>query len=402
MKNPAAGGAEVLTQEVCKRLASAAYGGHEVTLFTSNFDGGKNEEHLDGIRVVRKGGRYSVYREARKYYGKFKDQFDLVVDEINTRPFHTPDFVKDKPIIAFIHQLAREFWFYETQFPINVLGYLFLERYWLRKYRNIPTVTISNSTKRDLQSMGFANVHVIPQGSSATVHIDRTIHKQGEPTLIFVGRLKKAKRPDDAIRAFFSLKDELPDAKLWIVGNGYMIQDLKAIARGRYSGTKEDPRSFGDAYEEIGDITFFGSVSNEKKLELMSKAHVLLVPGVREGWGLVVTEANSAGTPAVAYDVPGLRDSVIDNHTGILVQKNDYVGLGIEAVQLLKDRASLIRLSDNAREHSKQFNWDATTIRFNAVIRSLPPQNVENEISHDHEVKIKDNKFIAKNGNNIF
>lgn len=379
IKNPAAGGAEVVTHEICKRLVSAAYGGHDITLFTSNFEEGKSEEYLDGIRVVRKGGRYSVYREARKYYGKFKDQFDLIVDEINTRPFHTPDFVRDKPIIAMIHQLAREFWFYETQFPINVLGYLFLERHWLRKYRSIPTVTISNSTKRDLQSMGFANVHVIPQGlSTTTIRMDGSIRKQGEPTLIFVGRLKKAKKPDDAIRAFFSLKDELPDAKLWIIGNGYMIQELKAIARGRYSsGTKDEPRLFDGSYDEIGDITFFGSVSNEKKLDLMSKAHVLLVPGVREGWGLVVTEANSVGTPAVAYDVPGLRDSIVDNYTGILVQKNDYVGLGIEAVQLLKDRALLARLSENARKHSKQFNWDVTASRFTEVIRSVTPQNVE-------------------------
>lgn len=401
IKNPAAGGAEVVTHEICKRLASAAYGGHDITLFTSNFEGGKDEERLDGIRIVRKGGRYSVYGEARKYYSKFKDQFDLVVDEINTKPFHTPDFVKDKPIIAMIHQLAREFWFYETRFPINVLGYLFLERYWLQKYRNIPTIAISNSTKQDLLSMGFANVQVIPQGLTTTTQDNRIAHKQREPTLIFVGRLKKAKRPDDAIRAFFGIKDELPNAKLWIVGNGYMIQELKAIARERYSNTKYDSGSFDDTYEEIGDVTFFGNTSNERKLDLMSRAHVLLVPGVREGWGLVVTEANSMGTPAVAYDVPGLRDSVIDSHTGVLVQKNDYVGLGIEAVQLLKDHVLLTQLSDNAREHSKQFNWEDTTARFAAVLRSYS-QNAENEIPDDHEVKVKDNEFIAKNGNNMF
>ena len=370
LKNPAAGGAEVFTHEVCKRLSQPTREGHKITLFTASFKGCKIEEEIDGIRIIRRGNRYSVYKQAKKFYQEHEDEFDLVIDEINTRPFLTPTFVKDKPIIALIHQLAREFWFFETPFPVNLIGYLFLEKYWLRKYTNIPTITISNSTIKDLKELGFQKVHLVPQGLNFK-QPTRQSHKEGEPTLIFVGRLKKAKRPDHAIKAFMSLKAEVPDAKLWVVGNGYMLEELKKIA-GKMSNTRIGiPSETNSRIESYGDITFFGGTDNDTKLDLMSRAHILLVPGVREGWGLVVTEANSLGTTAVAYDVPGLRDSVIDNQTGMLVQKDDYVGMGIEAAQLFKESQRLKQLSTNAREHSKQFDWESTTAEFSLIIDSV-------------------------------
>jgi glycosyltransferase involved in cell wall biosynthesis len=351
IKNPAAGGAEVFTHEVCRRLVGPEHG-HAITLFTSAFEGGAAEEEIDGVRIVRRGGRYSVYGEARKYYRSHGHEFDLVVDEINTRPFMAPAFVKDRPVIALIHQLAREFWFYETPFPVNLMGYLFLEKHWLRRYRNVPTITVSESTRQDLLSLGFEDIHVVPEGLDFRP-LDRPAQKESVSTLLFVGRLKKAKKPDDAIRAFTILEDEIPQAKMWVVGDGYMAEELKAMAVEH----AREPK-----------IVFFGKVSNKKKLELMSRAHVLLVPGVREGWGLVVTEANAMGTPAVAYDVPGLRDSVVDGVTGVLVQKDDYVGLAIEASQLLKDRQALATLSIGALQNSRQFHWDRTAAVFVSTI----------------------------------
>jgi hypothetical protein len=82
--------------------------------------------------------------------------YDVIIDEINTRPFLTPKFIKNgEQVVALIHQLAREYWFYETPFPISYIGYHFLEDRWLRNYVNIPTVTISESTKKDLLNLGF-------------------------------------------------------------------------------------------------------------------------------------------------------------------------------------------------------------------------------------------------------
>lgn len=89
IRNPEAGGAEVFTHEVAKRLVEGGWG---VTLFTSTFPGGAREEELEGVEVVRRGGRFSVYGKAKDYCRKFVNDFDVVVDEINTRPFMTPRY----------------------------------------------------------------------------------------------------------------------------------------------------------------------------------------------------------------------------------------------------------------------------------------------------------------------
>lgn len=346
IKNPDAGGAEVFTHEVCKRLVKND-GVDSVTLFTASYKDAIPEEQLDGVRIVRRGSKYSVYAEAKKYYEQNRDYFDIVVDEINTKPFNTPSFVHGKPVVALIHQLAKEFWFYETRFPINLLGYYFLEKYWLSKYHEVPTITVSKSTQDDLFDWGFKHVTVVPEGLSFKA-LGGLPEKEVRPTVLFVGRLKRAKKPDDALRAFKVIKDEVPDARLWMVGDGYMKDELEAMAREMFPDSPDT-------------VTLYGKQSHTQKLELMSRAHVLLVPGVREGWGLVVTEANARGTPAVAYDIPGLRDSVIHGMTGFLVRRGDHVGMAIEAVDILKDHIKRKTLAKNALTNAKYFDWDGTS-----------------------------------------
>jgi glycosyltransferase involved in cell wall biosynthesis len=355
IKSPHAGGAEVFTHEVCKRLVKQD-GVESITLFAASFEGAFPEEKIDNVRVVRRGSKYSVYSEAKKFYNENKDHYDIVVDEINTKPFNTPSFVHDKPIVALIHQLAREFWFYETRFPINVIGYLFLEKYWLSKYRHIPTITVSKSSEDDLRGLGFQHLATVPEGLGFSP-LQNLPEKEAKPTVLFVGRLKRAKKPDDALRAFKVIKDEIPDARLWIVGDGYMREQLQVMAN--------------EMFQDSSDITIFGKQSMARKLELMSRAHVLLVPGVREGWGLVVTEASAMGTPAVAYDVPGLRDSVIDGATGKLVHAGDHVAMAIEAVDLLKDHIKRKTYSKNGLQNARQFNWDKTCAEIIEVLRHL-------------------------------
>jgi glycosyltransferase involved in cell wall biosynthesis len=122
---------------------------------------------------------------------------------------------------------------------------------------------------------------------------------------------------------------------------------------------------------ESGDITIFGKQSNEKKLELMSRAHVILVPGVREGWGLVVSEANAMGTPAVAYDVPGLRDSVVDRVTGLLVGRDDYAEMADEVIGLLKDHIKRKTYAKNAMQNAKQYEWNVTASHVHKLITEV-------------------------------
>jgi glycosyltransferase involved in cell wall biosynthesis len=339
IKNPEAGGAEVFAYEVARRLVES---GNVVTLFTSAYPGCRREEEIDGIRVIRDGGRYSVYWRARGHYSASlsKEGFDLVVDEINTVPFFAPKFVKGERIIAMIHQLAREYWFYETPFPINQIGYHLLEERWLRNYAKIPTITVSESTKRDLVNLGFKYIHVVTEGLNFNPPKEIP-EKEGHPVVVYVGRLKRAKRPDHAIKAFKMVKERLPDAELWMIGDGNFRWQLEGMVK-------------------MG-VRFFGHLPNRERRELLKRTWVMVNPGIREGYGLNVIEANALGVPCVAYDVPGLRDSVKDGGTGFLVRSGDVLALSESILKILENYSLRMELSSRSLEYARGFNWDRTS-----------------------------------------
>jgi glycosyltransferase involved in cell wall biosynthesis len=350
IKNPDAGGAEVFTHEVMTRLAKM---GHEITLFCPLFPNAKSKEKVNGLEIIRSGGVFTVYLKAKQFYKRNRNHYDLVIDEINGRPFLSPKIIGNKPTLVLFHQLIHEIWFYETRFPLNCLCYYFLENRWLSAYKDTPTVTVSASSEKDLKSRNFNKVSTVPIGVNIKP-LEKVERKEFEPTIVFLGRLKRHKLPDHALKAFALIKNELPNAKMWVIGDGDMHVELKEM--------------------NIKDVVFYGRIKDELKYDLLRRAHLLLVPSVREGWALVVTEANAMGTPVIAYDNHGLRDSIIDRKTGILVKDKSPENLASSAVTLLKDQDLLTEYSSNALEFSKQFSWDNTAAAFDKIVRQLIPQ----------------------------
>jgi glycosyltransferase involved in cell wall biosynthesis len=343
------GGAEVFTHEVLKRWAAA---GHRVTLFTAKFRGSKQDEVDDGVDIVRRGGTYSVYWRARDYYRRYfsKEEYDAVIDEINTVPFLASKFVrKGEKVIALIHQLAREYWFYETPFPASYLGYYILEKRWLKNYRNIPTVTVSESSRKDLAELGFEKVFVVGEGLNFKP-IEKSEKKKGSPVIVFVGRLKRAKRPDNAVEAFRIIKQRVPNAELWIIGDGYLKEKL----------VRNAPEG----------VRFFDQLSNEERRNLIKKSWVLVNPSIREGFGLNVIEANALGVPSVAYNVAGLRDAIVDGKTGLLAISESTDDLANAIIRILVDTDLRTRLSEEALVRAKNFNWDKVADEFMRIIRT--------------------------------
>ncbi len=310
----------------------------------------KSEELVDGVRIVRSGGRFSVYLKAKKFYlERFRDEgFDVIIDEINTRPFFAQKFADNgEKVFALIHQLAREYWFYETPFPISYLGYHLFEDRWLRTYIEVPTITVSQSTKQDLVNLGFKRVFIVPEGLNFRP-LTQFPEKMKKPVIVYVGRLKRSKRPDHAIKAFRIVKQKIPEAKLWILGEGSFRKDLAKLA--------------GEGVE------FFVGLSNVERRDLIKKSWLLVNPSIREGWGLNVTEAAALGTPCVAYDVSGLRDSVKDEVTGLLVESGNVNSLADHILQVLENNLLRHTLSENALKYSKEFNWDKTAEQFMDLI----------------------------------
>jgi glycosyltransferase involved in cell wall biosynthesis len=346
ISHPEAGGAEVLTHEVMKRLIKYD---HELTLFCPTVEGRASEENIEGVKIIRDGGKYSVYGRGRKYFKNNIDQIDIVIDEVNPRPFLNPKILEGKPSILLFHQFIREEWFHEVPFPLSYLCYYYENR-WLLPYRNSLTITVSESSKKDLEEIGFRNVKVIPMGTNV-VPLTELKSKNKVPAVIFIGRLKKHKLPDHAIKAFLIIKSQIPSAEMWVIGDGYMLEKLKKM--------------------KTQNVTFFGHISEEKKYNLLSKAHLVLIPSMREGWGLVVTESNAMGTPVIAYDVNGLRDSVSEGRNGIIVNQNTPESMADSALGLLKDPQKIHELSISALDYSRQFSWDKTADYIQKLIESL-------------------------------
>lgn len=349
IKNPKGGGAEILTHEIAKNWVKK---GNEVTLFSSHFSGSRSSETIDNVRFIRRGqpdARFlllSVHFQAFLYYLKNRNKFDAVVDEVHGIPFFTPWYVKTKKVVL-ICEVASNLWVKMFGPIFGFIG-IILEQFYLKYiYRNIPYLTISQSTKEELIKEGVEekNITVLPMGLTVPREIKK-VSKEKNITLIYVGRLSKSKGIEDAIKALGILLKTYRKATLWIVGDGdpEYLNFLKKMV---------------DKEKIAGHVVFYGYVPLEKKFELMAKAHILLAPSVKEGWGLTVPEAGRVETPAVAYNVEGLKEVVLDEKTGILTSGN-YRALADGVARLLKDKILYDSFSKEAKRISMSYNWDNT------------------------------------------
>ena len=339
--HPCAGGAETFTYEVAKRWVAQ---GHTVTLIASNFAGAARTEVIDGIRIIRLGNYFTVRSRARAYYRKhLRGNCDVVVDEYTNIPFLAPRFVKE-PVIFLVHEVVGAKHLAVLPHGIGHLMHYVVEPRWYARYRNVDTVTVSNSTREDLLQLGITETRVVPQGLSHEQPLDEVPPKEDVPTFLFVGLLKKANLVHDCITAFETIVSKIPEARLWIVGRGAERDKLEAKAKGL-------------------NVEFFGYVDEARKVELMQRAHAMLVPGIREGWGMVITEANACGTPAIAYDIVGYQDAVRDGETGVLTEATPEA-MARAAIRVAREKGLQRRLSEGALSWSRQFSWDTTAAAF--------------------------------------
>jgi glycosyltransferase involved in cell wall biosynthesis len=339
-KHPRSGGAEIVTFHHAKGWVEK---GHTVTWISSAFRGAKPHEFVEGVQIIRMGNSLSVFFHAMVHYLKNSTRYDIVVDEIHGIPFFTPLYVR-KPIVAFIHEVAGPIWDYMYPFPLNSIGRL-CEQYFFSLYRNIPFWTDAPSTIADLVTLGIPETHctaiACPITNKTLRHVPR---KEKQPTYVFVSRLVKMKGIEEIIKAFSFINREDKRARLWLVGRGESayVHKLKQM-------TKE----YGiDKY-----TSFLGGLPEKDKLLCMKRAHLLLHASIKEGWGLVVIEAASQGTPAVVYDVQGLRDSVRNGSTGIVIPDNHPREMAYQAMLLLSDRSRYRRFQKNAMKWAGSITW---------------------------------------------
>lgn len=353
-KNPKAGGAEIVTLEHAKAWVKE---GHNVTWLSSFYENALKEEVIEGVKIIRKGSSIGVYLIAPFYYLKNKETFDFVIDEIHGIPFFTPLYVKKKKII-FIHEVAGEIWDYMYPFPLNKIGRAF-EKIYFKLYKNEYFWTDAQSTIDELVQFGIKSNNCIAIPCPANNKPLNKIFKKGnEPVFIFVSRLVKMKGIEDVISAFSYILKKNSKAKLWLVGGGEIsyLNELKKITKNMHIDK---------------NVIFYGRVSDNQKLELLKRAHILLHASVKEGWGIVVVEAASQSTPSVVYNVEGLRDVVKNNKTGIVIANNTPEDLAKEALLLYKNKVKYYKMQNNCLEYANHLQWKEVVKESSRLIKSL-------------------------------
>ena len=340
--HPGAGGAEVVTYEHAKRWVRA---GHRVTWVTGGYqEQNKHDVTVEGVHFSRFGGSLTIHLMIPIYVLLHAKNYDVVVDEIHGIPFFSPLFTK-KPVVAFIHEVAGVIWDYMYPFPINKIGKTF-ESWCYRLYRTCLFWTDAPSTIDELVQEGILREKCIaipcPIVKNVTV---KSVMKEKNPTYLFVSRIVRMKGIEEVIKAFSFIVKEQKQAHLGIIGTGESkyIQQLKQMI---------------DEYGVKKNVTFYGKIDEKRKYELMAKAHLLLHASVKEGWGLVVLEAASVGTPSVVYDVPGLKDVVKDGVTGKVLETNSPFEMAKQAMHLLKSINEYQQYQANGLAWVSSLHWE--------------------------------------------
>jgi len=354
--NPLAGGAEVHLHNIFSRIAGA---GHEVTLFCSSYPGAAAEECLDGIRVIRQGGRnFFNFQVPPAYLRRFRrENYDIVVDDVNKIPFFTPLFVR-KPLFGIVHHLFGRSIFAEIN-PLAASYVLLMEQLALVVYRagRVPFFVVSSSTRDEMANHGFSETDLV------LVHncVDHELYRPDPagrspaPVIGYCGRLKRYKGVDQFLRAVPQVLKEVPGTRVMIVGEGDDRPRLERLVR-----------TLGLAHT----VTFTGFVTESRKVEILRSMWCGVNSSSKEGWGLTVVEANACGTPVVASDVPGLRDVVRDGETGLLYRHGDIPQLAGQVVRLLRDTRLREHLMSGALAWASRFNWDTAAAETLAALQS--------------------------------
>ena len=342
-KHPEAGGAELHLEHI---LSEAVRRGWRVTWLAAGFPGAAAVESVGGMCVVRRGNWWNFNLVVG---GVLRREFsspppDLVVEDINKVPCLVPLWTR-APIAAIVPHLFGSTAFREASLPV-ALYVMALEALIPGVYRGSRFLAISDSTRDDLVRRGIAQdrVSVVHCGlDHLRYRADSTVSRADRPTVLFIGRLRRYKGVDVVMRALPHVLARVPGARLQVIGDGPYLEELRrASAR------------LGVEHA----VEFLGFLPRAEKVRRLQEAWVLVQPSPKEGWGLTVVEAGACGTPVVAADSPGLRDSVRDGRTGLLVPYGDAQGLGAALSRVLEDGALRTRLGEQGIEWAARFTWE--------------------------------------------
>jgi glycosyltransferase involved in cell wall biosynthesis len=358
--HPQGGGSETYLQRIGAQLAAS---GVTVTLRTARYPGAARREVIDGVRISRAGGRYSVYvwallamAAARLGVGPLRRvRPDVVVDTQNGLPF-LARLIYGRRVAVLVHHCHREQW-PVAGWVLGRLGWFVESRLSPRLHRRNQYVTVSPPSARDLVGLGVANerIALVRNGLDEAPELSLRGPRARHPRVLVLSRLVPHKQIEDALAAVALLQPSIPGLHLDIVGGGWWWQRLVDHAA-----------SLG-----ISDaVTFHGHVDDVTKHHVMQQSWVHLLPSCKEGWGLAVIEAAQHGVPTIGYRYSGgLADSIIDGVTGVLVDSRAELVNRLQ--QLLADPVLRDQFGAKAQARSTEFSWPQSADAMRTVLEAV-------------------------------
>ena len=348
--HPEGGGSEVYLEHMAEYLVDA---GHHVTLVTAQPGGMPDEEWRQGVRVIRRGSKLGVYREARKLLRSGElGELDVVVDTQNAIPFLSP-WATSAPVVVLVHHVHREQWpvIYD---PVRArVGWWIESRLAPRVYRESAYIAVSEATAAELVDLGVDAHRISVVRNGITRSEAPPTLRESQPRILVLGRLVPHKRVEHVLRAAATLRRTHPGLTVAVVGEGWWHDDLRATAR----------------QLRVDDIVeFTGRVAEAEKVRQIDRAWVLALPSLKEGWGLVVLEAADRGVPAVAYtEAGGVRESIARDESGLLVDGGP-LEFTTALDRILSDAQLRGQLGERARARSADFAWCESGRAFEEIL----------------------------------
>lgn len=345
LENPHSGGAEIHLFEIFGRLARA---GNRVRLVCSGWPGAAPRARVHDVEVERVGGRHSFALLGRRAVRQAirTHRPDILVEDVNKLPLFLA-LGTDLPFCAVVPHLFGETAFDEAPWPMAATVWL-AERPLAAAYRRAGFHAISESTRDDLVARGVRKeqVRVIHPGVDSTRFTPSVEEcRSVTPSFLYVGRLKRYKGIELAIRALSLARQSRPDLRLEVAGIGDHRNQLQGLVN--RLGLEEA-------------VTFHGFVSEAEKISLLRRSWANIYPSPKEGWGITVVESAACGTPSLASDSPGLRDSVRHGQTGFLVPHGDVPALAARMLELAGSPDLVARLGVAARRFAEGLTWERT------------------------------------------
>lgn len=358
--HPQGGGSETYLQRIGAELAAT---GVAVTLRTARYPGSPKHEVVDGVRISRRGGRYTVYlwalavmAAARVGLGPLRRvRPDAVIDTQNGLPF-LARLIYGRRVAMLVHHCHREQW--PVAGPVlSRIGWLVESRLspWLNRRNQYLTVSLPSA--RDLIELGVSaeRIAVVRNGLDEAPVSTLSGPRAHTPRVVVLSRLVPHKQIEDALEAVAALRARVPGLRLDVIGGGWWADRLVQHAA---------TLGITDA------VTFYGHVDEDTKHQLVQRAWVHVLPSRKEGWGLAVIEAGQHGVPTIGYRTSGgLSDSIVDGVTGLLV--DDREDLVHQLERLLTDPVLREQLGGKAQDRSAEFSWRQSAEGLRVVLQAV-------------------------------